>query len=315
MISMKSSKVQAMSSAAVLAAFLMAGPAASARAVGVGTTGAQFLKVGIGARPLAMGNAFSALPDDANAINWNPGALGTIKERNATASYSSLFKDQNQGFVAYAHPMEQEMGTLALGLNYLTVSKIEKRAGDTEDPDSTFSNQNFALSLSYGKAEVAPGVSLGGNLKYVRVSLDSFSGNAVALDVGGLYKTPVDNLTAGLSVQNLGTKIGPDPLPLAFKGGAAYKMFEQKLALAADVDWLAVDQRAYLDLGAEYWVQKILAVRAGYQLGRGRDQLGSSLVGFGAGMGIKHERFSLDYAFVPFGDLGDTHRMTVGMRF
>lgn len=283
-------------------------------AAGVGTTGAQFLKVGIGARPLAMGSAFSALADDANAINWNPGALGTIKEKNATASYSSLFKDQSQGFLAYVNPLKEDMGSVGVGLNYLTVSKIEKRAGDTEDPDSTFSNQNFALSLSYGKPEVAPGLSLGGNLKYIRVSLDSFSGNAVALDFGGLYKTPVDNLTAGLSVQNMGTKIGPDPLPLTFKGGAAYKLFNQKLALAADVDWLAVDQRAYLDLGAEYWVQKILAVRAGYQLGRGRDQLGS-LVGLGVGMGVKHERFSVDYAFVPFGNLGDTHRMTFGMRF
>jgi hypothetical protein len=297
-----------------LAALLLLSASGTCLAAGVGTTGAQFLKVGIGARPLAMGSAFSALADDANAINWNPGALGTIKEKNATASYSSLFKDQSQGFLAYVNPLKEDMGSVGVGLNYLTVSKIEKRAGDTEDPDSTFSNQNFALSLSYGKPEVAPGLSLGGNLKYIRVSLDSFSGNAVALDFGGLYKTPVDNLTAGLSVQNMGTKIGPDPLPLTFKGGAAYKLFSQKLALAADVDWLAVDQRAYLDLGAEYWVQKILAVRAGYQLGRGRDQLGS-LVGLGVGMGVKHERFSVDYAFVPFGNLGDTHRMTFGMRF
>lgn len=297
-----------------LAALLLLSASGTCPAAGVGTTGAQFLKVGIGARPLAMGSAFSALADDANAINWNPGALGTIKEKNVTASYSSLFKDQSQGFLAYVNPLKEDMGSVGVGLNYLTVSKIEKRAGDTEDPDSTFSNQNFALSLSYGKPEVAPGLSLGGNLKYIRVSLDSFSGNAVALDFGGLYKTPVDNLTAGLSVQNMGTKIGPDPLPLTFKGGAAYKLFSRKLALAADVDWLAVDQRAYLDLGAEYWVQKILAVRAGYQLGRGRDQLGS-LVGLGVGMGVKHERFSVDYAFVPFGNLGDTHRMTFGMRF
>ena len=298
-----------------LAALLLMPVGRTSSAAGVGTTGAQFLKVGVGARPLAMGGAFSALADDANAINWNPGALAESKQKNVTASYNSLFQDQNQGFVGYANPMKEDMGTLGVGLNYLSVSNIEKRAADTESPDSTFSNQNFALSLSYARSEVKQGLSLGGSLKYVRTAFDAFSGNAVALDFGALYKTSVENLTAGVSLQNLGTKIGPDPLPFKVKGGAAYKLFDQKLALAGDVDWLAVDQRAYLSLGTEYWLQKILAVRAGYQFGRGQDQLGSRLVGLGVGLGLKLERFSLDYAFVPFGNLGDTHRMTVGMRF
>ena len=299
-----------------LAALLLLPAGRIVSAAGVGTTGAQFLKVGVGARPLAMGGAFSALADDANAINWNPGALAESKQKNVTASYNSLFQDQSQGFVGYANPLKDDMGTLGVGLNYLTVSKIEKRATDTETADSTFSNENFALSLSYARSEVKKGLSLGGSIKFVRTALDSFSGNAVALDFGALYKTPVENLTTGVSVRNMGTKIGPDPLPLTLKGGAAYKLFDRKLALAADIDWLAVDQRAYLGLGAEYWLQKILAIRAGYQFGRGQDQLGNrTLLGVGLGLGLQLERFSLDYAFVPFGNLGDTHRMTVGMRF
>lgn len=284
-------------------------------AAGVGTTGAEFLKVGVGARPLAMGGAFSALADDANAVNWNPGALAESRQRNVTASYNSLFQDQNQGFVAYASPLKDEHGTVAVGLNYLTVSNIERRTEDTEDASSTFSNQNFALSMSYARAALAEGLSLGANLKYIRTTLDTFKGNAVAVDAGALYKTGIENLTAGASMKNLGTKIGPDPLPFTVKGGAAYKLFSKKLALAADVDWLAVDQRAYLSLGAEYWMHKIMAVRAGYQFGRQQDQLDNRLVGLGVGLGLKTERFGLDYAFVPFGNLGDTHRMTVGIRF
>jgi len=84
-------KLSVLAAAAVLAA------AHASWAAGVGTTGAQFLKVGVGARPMAMGNAFSALADDANAVNWNPGALAEVKHKNLTASYNSLFKDQNQG--------------------------------------------------------------------------------------------------------------------------------------------------------------------------------------------------------------------------
>ncbi|MBI4385818.1 MAG: PorV/PorQ family protein [Elusimicrobia bacterium] len=284
-------------------------------AAGVGTTGATFLKVGVGARPLAMGGAFSALADDANAIYWNPGALAEVQKRDVTASYNALFKDENQGFLAFATPLRDNMGTLGVGLNYLTITDIEKRAADTESADSTFSNQNFALMASYGRAGLLDGLSLGGNLKYIRETLDTFSGNAVAIDLGALYKTGIENLTAGFTIQNLGTKIGPDPLPLLVKGGAAYKLFNQRLAVASDFDWLAMDKRAYLGFGAEFWAHKALAIRAGYQAGRAQDRLSSSMVGTSFGMGLKMDRFSMDYAFLPFGNLGDTHRVTLGWSF
>ncbi|MBI3565954.1 MAG: hypothetical protein HY079_12210, partial [Elusimicrobia bacterium] len=63
------------------------------------------------------------------------------------------------------------------------------------------------------------------------------------------------------------------------------------------------------------WVSRNLAARAGYQFGHGSDQLQSKLVGLGAGLGLKFGRFKLDYAFQPYGDLGNTHRVTLGARF
>ncbi|OGS09842.1 MAG: hypothetical protein A3J70_02225 [Elusimicrobia bacterium RIFCSPHIGHO2_02_FULL_61_10] len=300
---------------AILVALALAGVLGTpAFAAGVGTTGAQFLKVGVGARPLAMGGAFSALPDDANAINWNPGALGAIPKQSVTASYNSLFQDQRQGFLGYVKPLSDDMGTIGAGVNYMTVGKIEKRVGDTESADSTFSNQNFAMIASYGK-KASDSLSVGGNIKYIRETFDTFSGNAVALDLGTLYKTSMENLTLGGSLKNFGSKIGSDPLPLTVKGGAAYKLWSQKLVLAADLDWLAVDQKVYGDLGTELWLNRVLALRAGYQAGRGTDQLGSKLVGFGFGLGIWLEQFRLDYGFIPFGNLGDTHRITLGWNF
>jgi len=92
-------------------------------------------------------------------------------------------------------------------------------------------------------------------------------------------------------------------------------MFSQKLLLASDVDWLETERVAYWSLGAEYWVSPNLAVRGGYQFGHGADQLQSQFVGLGVGLGIKFSRFTMDYAFLPYGDLGNTHRITVGLRF
>ena len=296
-----------------LTAVVLLAAAAPSAAAGVGTTGAQFLQVGVGARPLAMGGAFSALPDDANAINWNPGALAEVKTKNLTASYNALFKDENQGFLGYASPVGQA-GTAAVGFNYLMVSDIPRRAAESDAPDSTFANQNYVASLAYGRSVILDKFSLGVNLKYIREDLDNFKGSAMAVDLGALYKTPVEHLTAGLVMQNLGTRIGPDPLPLTFKGGAAYRLFKERLVLASDVDWLAMDQRAYWDLGGEFWLDKALALRAGYELGHGVDKTGS-MVGFATGFGVKISQLVLDYAFVPFGDLGNTHRFTLGWRF
>lgn len=295
-----------------LSAVLMLASAA-AHAAGPGTTGASFLKVGVGARELAMGSAASVLTEGAGAANWNPAALAGLKNRSLSASYNLLFIDESQGYLGYAAPLKEGAGVIGAGLNYLTVADIERRAGDTETPDSLFDSKNMALALSYARPEVKPGLNLGASLKYISQDLDTQTDRALALDLGSTYKIN-DVYTAAFVVQNLGGKIGPDNLPLIFKGGVARTFLDGKLAAAADLDWLAYDERFYADLGAEYLLSSNFAFRAGYQLGRAQDELGG-LTGLGAGLGLKFDRFALDYAYVPFGDLGDTHRMTLGFNF
>ncbi len=303
---------------AVLALALAASPAAALNLAtgGAGTSGADFLTIGIGARPLAMGGAFAAVDAgaDANAVNWNPAALGFIKKADVTASYNSLFIDENQGYTGYAAPLGKDGGVWAAGFNYLSVSNIERRAGDTETPDSTFGNQNYAASFSYARS-LGGRLALAGSLKYVRTALDTLKENAMAVDAGVLALTPIDNLTLGAAIRNLGTNVGPDSMPLAFKGGAAYKLLGRRLLLDSDVDWLATERRGYWSVGSEYWITPNLAARAGYQLGHGSDQLSDRLLGLGAGLGVKFNRFTLDYAFIPYGDLGNTHRATLGLSF
>ncbi|MBI5744497.1 MAG: PorV/PorQ family protein [Elusimicrobia bacterium] len=295
-----------------LSAVLMLG-AAAAQAAGPGTTGASFLKVGVGARELALGSAASSLSEGAGAIYWNPARLAGLKQKHVSASYNMLFIDESQGFLGYAAPLKEDMGTLGVGVDYLTVSNIEKRASDSDNADSKFSNNNTAVALSYARAEVKPGLALGANFKYIQQKLDAQSDKALALDLGSTYAVNKD-WTAAFVIQNLGGKIGPDKLPLIFKGGASTRFFENKLTAAADLDWLANDERMYLDLGAEYMLNRYLDFRAGYQLGRSQDKLGG-LAGLAAGLGLRYDSFTFDYAYVPFGDLGDTHRMTLGFVF
>lgn len=123
--------------------------------------------------------------------------------------------------------------------------------------------------------------------------------------VGFLY--PVgERLTLGLAAQNIGSRLGADPLPLTFKLGAASRL--KNLTLALDVA-KPQDNEIYYCLGAEWWLKDALALRAGYKTHRDAGE------GITAGIGLKMGKVSLDYAYVPYGDLGSTHRISLGIKF
>jgi len=48
----------------------------------VGTVGLKFLDIGVGGRALAMGEAYSAVANDASAIFWNPAGIANVKEND-----------------------------------------------------------------------------------------------------------------------------------------------------------------------------------------------------------------------------------------
>jgi len=104
-----------------------------------------------------------------------------------------------------------------------------------------------------------------------------------------------------------------DPLPLNIKAGAAYKVLKD-LTVACDLDEYIIDNKLYASVGAEYWLKNVLALRSGYRFGYDTSSLGG-IVGLGVGAGVKIWGVTLDYAFVPFGDLGDTHRVSFGAKF
>jgi len=106
--------------------------------------------------------------------------------------------------------------------------------------------------------------------------------------------------------QNLGSKLGADPLPLTFKLGVAARL--KHLTLALDIA-KPQDNEIYYCLGAEWWLRNALALRAGYKTNQDAGE------GITAGIGLKVGKMSLDYAYVPYGELGNTHRISWKMKF
>src|SRR2546430_2636817 len=81
---------------------------------------AHFLKLGVGPRAIAMGEAQVGLADDVYATYWNPAGLTQLTLPEAGFMYNQHFQGINEQYVACAFP-SQRLGTLAGSLNLLNV--------------------------------------------------------------------------------------------------------------------------------------------------------------------------------------------------
>lgn len=287
---------------------------------GPGTTGAQFLKIDPAARPLGMGGAYSAVIDDSNAVFYNPAGIARQQEKEISGTYLKYFQEINYGSIAGVMPVKGNV--FGMGINYLGVSDIPKRGLDDvsdpegdDDPADTFGAMDTAISVAFARKNAFPKVledlDLGANLRFIYQTIDEESAFSMMLDLGSYY--PISTkLAFALNIQNIGMNVkykdDSDPLPLNIKAGAAYKPLKG-LTIACDINEYIIDELFYASIGAEYWIKGIVGLRAGYKYGYDTDSLGEN-VGLAGGVGFRYIGLGLDYTFAPFGELGDTHRVS-----
>ena len=101
---------------------------------GAGTTGAPFLKIPIGAKAGALGEAVVAAPFGGEAMYWNLGSLGFQTGIHFNASYQMWIADITNQFVGLTYNMEG-IGTLGVGFVNLGSGDIQKTT--LSDPDGT----------------------------------------------------------------------------------------------------------------------------------------------------------------------------------
>ena len=281
----------------------------------VGTTGMQFLKIAPGARANGMGGVYAGVADDVDALYFNPAGLCQIKNLEATFMHLEYFQGIRYEYLAWGKSIPK-VGSLGLGVTLLTVGKdIERRETATPDPIDKFGASDIAVSLAYGR-EVIKGLSTGLGLKYLSSKIDDKTASGIAADLGVLYKTPI-KLDVGVSVQNLGaiTKAfisEKDKLPVNVKLGLAYRLLQDNLTLGLDTN-IPLDNDVNVALGAEYKLRFArdfaAAFRAGYRTGF---DIGS---GLGVGAGFAFKGYALDFAWVPYEELGNSYRISLLAKF
>ncbi len=313
----------------------------------VGTTSAQFLKLGVGARAISMGGTFVAHANDLSALYWNPAGLASINGSALQLAQTDYLADISYSYAAFGTRLGN-MGTIAASLIFLDSGEMEVRTID--EPEGTgerFKVQDFALQMSYGRA-LTDRFSIGTTVKYIREKVWHSSANAVAFDIGVLFTTPFEALRLGASMSNFGPKMqmsgrdilfseDPSPnsegnveivnaelltdkfdLPLQFSIGLAWDTFNSsnhRLTMLTDASH-PNDNSEHVNMGGEYSFRELLSLRAGYRNLLEED--GEEGLTFGGGINLRIDRtirVSFDYAYADFGRLEETHWFTLDLQF
>lgn len=315
-----------------------------------GTAGLQFLKIGVDARAIGMGEAYVAVTDDISSVYWNPAGLALKSQNQIFLSHTEWVAGIRYEFVAASKVTA--FGTFAVSGAVLHMDQMDVTTEETFGPTGeTFTCSDILAGLTYANA-FTDKFSFGITVKYLRQNLDEYSVDGVSVDLGSLYNTGWKNLTIGMALRNFGPDLkylidndgdglydedpfdlldndgdglidedGPEiafQIPMNFSLAIAADLFrdeDQSLIASLQLD-NCVDRRETYNVGLEYKLG-VFKIRSGYQFGF---DAASYSAGFGWTVPTSFALIDLDYSYSDFGDLTESflkspHRLSLKFFF
>lgn len=299
----------------------------------VGTSGLQFLKLGVDARGIGMGGAYTPYVKGASASYWNPAGLAYTNGTELFLNHLEYVADIKYEYATIAFPTS--FGVIALNGSVLYMDWMKVYEEDNlKWTGEYFTCSDMMAGLSYATS-LTDKFAVGLTGKYLRQNLDEYDINGWSVDLGTLYNTGWKDLTIGMSLRNFGPDLkykvdndkdglyDEDPfdlldndgdglidedrkelefqVPMNFSLGAAINLYEsnmQSLNFVAQLD-NCVDRLETYNIGAEYRIGTFF-LRSGYQF-----NLDCQTFSFGLGWKIPTSIaiLDLDFAYSLFGDL------------
>jgi len=308
----------------------------------LGTSGAQFLQIPVGARAASLGGAIVGLADDASAVFWNPAGLTNVQSFDAHFSYMDWFTlfDFNAAALAFNVP---DVGVFAAQMIVFTTDKMEVTT--EEQPNGTgrfFDAMDMALGLTYARM-LTDRFSAGITVKYVYQRIWNETADGVAFDLGTQYKLDFQNLTIAMSMSNFGgdlkfdgadlnlvhmrdenypfSRLAPArlqteefALPLNFQAGICFDIFTaQFIKMRGAIDAVHPnDNKERLHFGSEISFFDRFFVRGGYRYNYDDENF---TAGAGANLPFSGSLIKFDYAFSFYDILPSVHRISLGLSF
>lgn len=299
----------------VLGIFNLTPHQAAASDTKVGTTGAQFLKLGSGARPTALGDAFAGVPDDINAVTSNPAGLSTISRSEFVGMHAQWLEGLSYNFGAFVYPTNH--GAFAVSAFTLNVDDLQRRQND-ETLQGTFEAMDAWYSLSFAR-NLGPLTSIGLTARHLRQELADSRATGWSSDIGLMRRMRNRPVSFGIAARHLGADVKfedeSDPLPTVVDAGISAHFFRQSLMLTGDI-FVPNDDNIGFGIGSE--LQFDLSRDFRFTLRGGFNSLSSEdgeRSGPSFGAGFRFRRIDLDTAIVPYGEFGNTLRTSFRVRF
>ena len=303
----------------------------------VATCAANWLKIESGVKGVSMGGSQVASGSGISGIFYNPASIAFTKSSEVYYSksyYLAGISHNTLGYVTKISPSDY----LGLYLFYLDSGEMEVTT--VISPDGTgemFNVLDLSVRFLYGK-QLTDRLRIGAAVKYFREDIYTAHMQSLVIDIGSNFDTGIYGFILGMSVSNFGPEVQYEgdaldvtvdddiavagklskitnkfPVPLTFRIGLSNDVIGgdeesiHRLTFSADAI-NPIDYTVYGGIGAEYSWNNVAFIRGGTKLFH--DTAGMSLGG-----GLKWSIFKVDYAYVNYGVLEETHQFGISLKF
>lgn len=313
----------------------------------VGTSAATFLGMPVGARALALGSAYVAVPNDVVSIYYNPGSMSYYNASQVKVSHTNWLVDTKYDWAGVVINLD---GSSAVGITITQLNygeDIVTTETEQNGTGETWSAADLSIGFSYSR-NLTDRFSIGGTAKYIQQKIWNSSASSFALDVGLIYNTGFNGLKIGMSIANFGSDMRMDgkdlftqidlddansgnngtivsrlktddyPLPLLFRAGVsmdAVQNEEVRVTFAADA-LRPSDNAESINVGGEVAWREMFFVRGGKRSLFMTD----AIENYSVGGGLRYEltavnAVSIDYSYQNFAIFGGIQTFEIGITF
>lgn len=292
----------------------------------VGISTAQFLKIGVGGRASALGDAFVAVANDASALYWNPAGLTQFDQNQVFLSHNNWVVDIYHDFLGLVYHLD---ASNAFGVAVTSLSMQDMPVTTEFAPFGTgeyFGFSDLAVAVTYSR-KMTDQFSFGGTIRYIEETLDKLKMRGIMIDLGTYYWTGLGTTRFAVAVSNFGNQLAPDGKvvlvgkreksdwqsfspPTIFRIGFAFEPYQtadNKITTSLQLNHPNDNSENFVT-GIEYSWRNIVYLRGGYKF-----NVDEQNYSFGAGFNvpISIADFTFDYAFSNFERLGSSHRFSL----
>lgn len=287
----------------------------------VSTVAGQYLNINAGAAAAGMADAYLGMAKDAAAMYWNPAGLNNMKNEgkdwNFFFSQNIWFMDMGTSNVAVAKHVKKA-GVFGASISYFNAGEIERADidsnGDPIEREDTYTPYSIVLSGGYSNT-MDKNLDYGITIRYLLENIDGDTASAYAVDIGARYMFPyLPGLSFNIVAKNFGGVLNGFTLAKELDFSAAYTRKIQDFTVSVDYDICGkINNYPIQRIGAEIELPYMFVIRGGYRTDNTTIEEGLKNFNFGIGLNIADKY--VDFAFEPYGSLGNAYKVSFGGDF